>query len=76
MLGQEGTVVIHYRNLAERAGSADVVTGLLHEAVDMYSVTVWYLISSIYRRLLVTDDLDEYDFSSVRLCGYEMSIEI
>lgn len=46
------------------------------EAVETYDITTFYLMSSIYRRLANETDLDEYDLSSVRRCGYGMPMEM
>lgn len=45
-------------------------------AVEEYDVTAFYLMSSIYRRLSNETDLDSYDLSSVRHCGYGMPMEM
>jgi long-chain acyl-CoA synthetase len=45
-------------------------------AIDEYDITAFYLMSSIYRRLSNETDLDSYDLSSVRHCGYGMPMEM
>jgi long-chain acyl-CoA synthetase len=45
-------------------------------AIEEYDVTAFYLMSSIYRRLSNETDLDSYDLSSVRHCGYGMPMEM
>lgn len=46
------------------------------EAVETYDVTMFYLMSSLYRRLDNEIDLDAYDLSRVRHCAYGMPMEM
>lgn len=45
-------------------------------AIEEYDITTFYLLSSIYRRLMNKVDVDSYDVSSVRRCGYGMPMEM
>lgn len=45
-------------------------------AIEKYEISTFYLLSSIYRRLLNEVDVDSYDLSSVRQCGYGMPMEM
>lgn len=51
-------------------------SGKFLTAIEKYGITVFYLMSSIYRRLNNETDLDSYDLSSVRHCGYGMPMEM
>lgn len=45
-------------------------------AIEEYEITTFYLLSSIYRRLINEADVDSYDVSSIRRCGYGMPMEM
>lgn len=46
------------------------------EAIEEYDVTIFSLMSSMFRRLFTKCDVASYDLSSVRLCMYGMPMEM